>query len=64
MEEMRKITPVELIGLLGWTDIEAGEKLGYSAVTVRRKKKSGKWSAADLKILTKAADIPLSNIAF
>lgn len=64
MSEMRKFTPTELLQLLGWTDVKAGEMLGYSPVTIRRKKKSGKWSLADLKILTFAANVPSEYVAF
>jgi hypothetical protein len=65
MSEMRKLTPAEVLKLTGWTDTEAAEKLGYAtAATIRRKRKSGKWSTADLRILTDAAQIPVEQVAF
>lgn len=64
MTEMRKLTPAEVLRLTGWTDTEAAEKLEYSVATIRRKRKSGKWSLADLRIMTEAAQIPVEKVAF
>lgn len=64
MSEMRKFTPAEVLKLTGWTDAEAAEKLDYSVATIRRKRKNGKWSLADLRIMTDAAQIPVENVAF
>jgi hypothetical protein len=64
MSEMRKLTPAEVLKLTGWTDAEAAEKLEYSVATIRRKRKNGNWSLADLRIMTDAAQIPVENVAF
>lgn len=64
MSEMRKLTPAEVLKLTGWTDQEAADRLECSAATIRRKKKSGNWSLADLRIMTEAAEIPVEKVAF
>lgn len=64
MSEMRKLTPAEVLKLTGWTDAEAAKKLEYSVATIRRKRKNGNWSLADLRIMTDAAKIPVENVAF
>jgi len=64
MTEMRKLTPAEIINMMGWTLNEAAENLGCSHMTVQRKKKSGKWTATDIKILSEKSDIPYDMIAF
>lgn len=61
---MRKLTPAEVFRLTGWTTAEAAKKLEYSPATIIRKKKTGKWSLADLRIMTEAAQIPVENVAF
>jgi hypothetical protein len=64
LSEMRKLTPAEVLKLTGWTDQEAAERLEYSPATIRRKKKNGKWSLADLRIMTEAAQIPVELVIF
>lgn len=65
MKEMRKLTPVEVIRILGWTDAQAGEKLGCSHTTIQRKKNgTSKWSVSDIKILSDEGQIPINMIAF
>lgn len=64
MSEMRKLTPTEIIRMMGWTLTETANILGCSHMTVQRKKKSGKWTATDIKILSEKSEIPYDKIAF
>ena len=64
MSEMRKLTPEEVFRLTGWTTAEAAKELEYAPATIIRKKKSGKWSLADLRKMTEAAQIPVEKVLF
>lgn len=64
MTEPRKFTPEEIFRITGWTTKEAAKMLECSPATVIRKKKTGSWSLADLRIMTEAAQIPVENVAF
>ncbi len=65
MAEMRKLTPVEIINMMGWTLEETAKLLGVSHMTVQRRKNgTSEWTATDISILSKEANIPVEYIVF
>ena len=65
MTEFRKLTLIETIQSMGWTNKEVAQILGVSEKTVQRKK-SGEsdWTITDLKIISEKSNIPISQIDF
>lgn len=65
MVEMRKLTPTEIINMMGWTLEETAKILNVSHMTVQRRKNgTSEWTATDIKILSEKSKIPVEYIAF
>ena len=65
MTEFRKLTLIETIQSMGWTNKEVARILGVSEKTVQRKKSGeSEWTITDLKIISEKSNIPISQIDF
>ncbi|WP_458457507.1 hypothetical protein [Pseudobutyrivibrio sp.] len=64
MNDIRTFTPAEIIRLIGKTKNELAKELGISSMTLLRKEKSNKWTAAEIRILSELSNIPISRIVF
>ena len=51
--------------MMGWTLEETAKLLGVSHMTVQRRKNgTSEWTATDISILSKEANIPVEYIVF